>query len=209
MRSNSTGPYMSIIIFRFPRLALIGTLLVVLTSCASSIASKGSSLLVIPPRGSAQAKIVIYQFSDFQCTYCKLGAETVNRMIEEFPGKLKLYFKHVPLPQHEQAVPASKVALAAGAQGKFWDMHDALFENQTELGEELYLRLATQLGLDLVEFKRDRNDPYLNHQLAEDFAHAESLRITGTPTFVINGRVIRGHQKAETFREIIKKVLAE
>ena len=190
---------------------ILSILFIVLSysSCVSSQAGTATRFLVIPPRGRINAEVTIYQFSDFQCSYCREGARVLGELNKEFPNRLKVYFKHLPLPQHSQAVTASKAALAAGLQGKFWEMHDSLFENQGRLSEQTYLETATALGLDVKRFNQDRKSEQLDTLLAADYAHAKSLRITGTPTFVINGRVVRGYQRIETFREILNANLGK
>ena len=195
--------------FRRKELCILALLFALLSSCVSSQQNTASRFVVLPPRGSDKAEVTIYQFSDFQCSYCREGASVLQQLSEEHPNKLKIYFKHLPLAQHPQALSASKTALAAGLQGKFWEMHDKLFENQTRLGEQTYIELAKEMGLDIERFNIDRKSKQLDALLADDYAQAQSFRVTGTPTFVVNGRVVRGYQSLETFREIINTVLRE
>jgi protein-disulfide isomerase len=138
-----------------------------------------------PVIGAADKKIVLIEFSDFQCPYCAEAHKALKELLAKYPEKLTLVYKHFPLIQiHSQAAPAAQAAWAAYQQGKFWEYHDALFTNQKELGENLYLEIAKNLNLDLDKFNQDR-------QLAlpaveQDLQLAYQLHLAGTPTFLIN-----------------------
>ena len=175
-------------------------------SCAKQ-APPEPPFIVITPRGPLSAKVTIYQFSDFVCEQCLNAATVMQDLSKEFPDDVKIYFKHLPFTRHSEVVRASKVALAAGVQGKFWEMHDSLFENQGSLGEQTYRKLAGDLGLDIEQFNRDRRNPKLDKVLDADVSHARSVKVTGLPTFVINGRVLRAYGSLETFREIVTSLL--
>jgi protein-disulfide isomerase len=124
-----------------------------------------------PIRGEKDAPITIIEFSEFQCPYCKRGSQTMHDVMKEYPGKVNWVFKHLPLPFHPKAKPAAKAALAAGEQGKFWEMHDKLFENQSELGDKLYFRLAEELGLDVEKFKADYTSEKFDKQIEDDLGN--------------------------------------
>jgi protein-disulfide isomerase len=141
-----------------------------------------------PVTGAAETpKMVLVEFSDFQCPYCAEAHKTLKQLVAKHPGELKLVFKNYPLNQiHGEAVPAAKAAWAAGQQGKFWEYHDALFGQQNKLGEELYLETAKSLNLDLERFNQDRTGEAVNAALRQDVQLAQSLGIGGTPFFVAN-----------------------
>ena len=101
------------------------------------------------------APVTIVEFSDFQCPYCGAAHPELARLLREFDGQVKLVFKYFPLSAHERAMPAARAAEAAARQGKFWEMHDLLFEHQHELEDADCERYASALGLDMERFKAD------------------------------------------------------
>ena len=161
-----------------------------------------------PTIGPANAKITIVEFSDFQCPFCSRGAKTVKEVMKAYPNDVKVAFKNLPLPFHQQAVPAAKAALAAGKQGKFWEMHDVLFENQQNLTDELFVAQAGKLGLNVEKFKTDMASEEIAKQIEADKALAEKQGIQGTPFFYVNGVAVRGAYPAEHFKKIVDRWLA-
>jgi len=162
-----------------------------------------------PTKGPEKAPITIIEYTDFQCPYCRRGAETIRRLMETYPNKIRLVFKNNPLKFHPQALPAAKAALAAHKQGKFWEYHDLLFKNSAKLNEEMFLKFARDLGLDMEKFNKDRNSEEIAKQIENDQARAAELKLSGTPTFIINGVVIRGAQPLPYFRMVIERLLSE
>jgi len=160
-----------------------------------------------PAKGPEGAKIIIVEFSDFQCPFCRKGSATAYQVLEEYPKDVKIVFKHLPLPFHPEAKPAAQASIAAQNQGKFWEMHDALFENQAALGEETYMRLAEEIGLDMDKFKKDLADPETAKMVENDAATATKLGVRGTPGFFINGVQLSGAQPLPKFKEIIDRWL--
>lgn len=158
-----------------------------------------------PVLGKAEAPITIVEFSDFQCPYCARGAETMKEVFKLYPNDVKIAFKNLPLPFHPEAKGAAVAALAAHKQGKFWEMHDLLFANQGELGEDLYPKLAEQLELDLEKFKKDIQDPALLKQVEEDEALGQKVGVRGTPGFFVNGVQVKGARPAAYFQTLIDK----
>lgn len=160
-----------------------------------------------PFRGPEDAEIVVFEFSDFQCPFCARGADTVKQLEKEYPGKVKLVFKNLPLGFHPQAKPAAKAALAANDQGKFFEMKTALFKNQQKLGEKLYPKLAEEIGLDVDKFKADYASGKYDELIDADTKLARELGISGTPGFVVNGVLVKGARPLPYFKEIISKTL--
>lgn len=160
-----------------------------------------------PVRGPAAAKVTIVEFSDFQCPYCKRGKETVDEVMKAYPNDVKFVFKHLPLPFHPQARPGARAAVAAMRQGKFWEMHDALFENQEKLGEAFYLEQAKKLNLDLEKFKKDMASTETEEFIKADEEAAKKLGIGGTPSFAVNGVEVRGAYPVDYFKTIIDRHL--
>ena len=161
-----------------------------------------------PFKGPKDAKVTLVEFSDFQCPYCKKGANTAEQVVKAYPKDVKFVFKNLPLPFHKEARPAAKAALAANKQGKFWEMHDALFADQGKLGEELYLEAAKNIGLDLEKFKKDLEDPEIEAQISADEKLARQVGISGTPGFVVNGVLVKGAFPFSHFKKIIDRWLS-
>jgi len=138
-----------------------------------------------PTTGSAQSKTMLVEFSDFQCPYCAEANKTLKQFLAKHQDDVKLVYKNLPLTSiHNDALPSATAAWAAYQQGKFWKYDDALFINQKQLGEGLYLDIAKKLNLDLVKFKRDRT--LAAPAIEKDIQLAEKLGVSGTPFFIIN-----------------------
>lgn len=112
----------------------------------------------------------------------------LEQVLEQYPQEVKVVFKNFPLSSHKVAQPAAVAALAAMRQGKFWEYHDALFENYNKLTEPMLDELAKKVGLDLERFKTDRNDPQVVDKVRQDFEEGVRAGVRGTPTIFINGR---------------------
>ncbi len=158
-----------------------------------------------PTTGSTDAKIVLVEFSDFQCPYCAAAHDTLKQFVAKHQDEVTLVYKHYPLtPIHPEAMSAAKAAWAAGQQGKFWEYHDALFSQQDKLGDTLYLEIARNLNLDLEKFERDRT--LTTNAIAPDIQLAEKLGISGTPFFVMNGEIFSGAVQLSDIEEIFHRV---
>lgn len=144
-----------------------------------------------PATSAVESKAVLVEFSDFQCPYCAEAHKTLKQLIAKHQGEVTLVYKHLPLiPIHDQAMPAARAAWAANQQGKFWEYHDALFTNQKQLGEALYLDIAKKLDLDLEKFNSDRR--LADTAISEDIQLAQKLGVAGTPFFVMNSKTFSG-----------------
>lgn len=145
-----------------------------------------------PSKGAKTGKLVLVEFSDFQCPYCAQSIAGIDAFLAKHPD-VTLVYKHFPLTRiHAEALPAAKAAWAAGQQGKFWEFHDTLFKQQKSLGAAFYRQTAQTLGLDMVRFERDLTSPGAAAAIAQDAQMAEKLGINGTPFFVFNGKVFSG-----------------
>lgn len=162
-----------------------------------------------PARGAENPEITIFEFSDFECPYCKRGADTMEYLLKKYPDTIRLVFKHHPLPFHENALDAAMASMAAYKQGKFWEYYHILFNNSKNLNEENFIAFANELGLDMERFLEDRQDEELAEKIAEDIALAEKLDLKGTPAYVLNGVVVKGAQPPSYFEEVIKRLLEE
>lgn len=162
-------------------------------------------------QGKEDAPVKIIVFSDFQCPYCaKFSQDALPQIREEYikTGKVKLVFKHLPLAFHSLAEPAALASLCAGKQGKFWDYHDQLFANQGQLNPRYFEVLAQELGLDLKDFQNCLLNKEFLPQLTLDKKAAAEARLSGTPSFLINGERQIGALPFSQFKEIIERKLA-
>jgi protein-disulfide isomerase len=161
-------------------------------------------------KGPEDAKVTVFVFSEFQCPYCRVGAQSFEEALESVGDQVKVVYKHFPLPFHEQAKPAAKAAMAAGEQGKFWEMHDLLFKHQQALNEQgLFVELAEEIGLDVDKFKKDMQNPAFDKQIEADMKEGEALGVRGTPAFFIDGTRVIGAQPSSVFEEAINEALSE
>ena len=155
-----------------------------------------------PTTGSNESKIVLVEFSDFQCPYCAEAHKILKQWLAKYPNKLRLVYKNLPLASiHAEALPSATAAWAAYQQGKFWEYHDALFTNQKQLGKALYLDIAKNLNLDLDKFKRDLT--LAAPAITKDIQLAEKLAVSGTPFFVINSPSFSGVVQLEDIENIL------
>jgi protein-disulfide isomerase len=144
-------------------------------------------------RGGEKASVTLEEFSDFQCPACG-GLEPALRKIEkDYGDRVRLVFRNFPLKGHKYAFIAARAAEAGGAQGKFWEMHDAIYDNQKEWSDapeprDFFNAYATRLGLDVQRFKADMERQDLAERIVADYNRGLSLNVTGTPSIYINGR---------------------
>jgi protein-disulfide isomerase len=164
-----------------------------------------------PQKGLDTALVTIVEYSDFECPYCRKVLPTLTQIQEKHGDNVRVVFRQQPLPMHKNAVPAALAALAAHQQGKFWEMHDALFAKAETraLNEETYVALAQQLQLDVEKFNADRKSPALQEMIAGDQKIALQFGAGGTPAFFVNGRFISGAQPFEAFDALVTEELAK
>ena len=159
-----------------------------------------------PFKGAADAPVTIAIFTDFQCPYCARIVPLLNQVLENNKGKVKLVYKNFPLSTHQFARKAATAALAAGKQGKFWEMHDRLFQNYNRLNDQVVQEQAQQLGLDMQKFEKDMNDPQIAQVINQDLQDGAKAGVRGTPTIYVNGALLR-NTNPEGFQAAIDKEL--
>jgi protein-disulfide isomerase len=160
-----------------------------------------------PVTGATSQKIVMAEFSDFQCPFCSKAHATVKQFMAKHQDKVTLVYKHLPLVEiHAEAMPAALASWAASQQGKFWEYHDALFTKQAQLGEKLYLDLAKELSLNLEKFNQDRQSAAAKAAITKDIELAKSLGVNSTPTFFMNGVGFSGAVELSEMEEVLTKV---
>ena len=148
-------------------------------------------------RGSGGVELT--QFADFECPYCRDAAPSLRRVLERMDGRARLRFRHFPIvAKHPHALRAAYAAEAAGAQGKFWEMHDALYAHQKALEDEDLMGYARDLGLDLERFTADMEDAATAAAVEADRALGEAEGVSSTPAFFIDGRRYGGFYDVES-----------
>jgi protein-disulfide isomerase len=157
-----------------------------------------------PSLGPEDAPITVVEFSDFQCPFCAKLAPTIHGLPDRH-GDVRVVFRQLPLPKHAAARPAAAAALAAHRQGKFWELHDALFAHEGKIDEDDIEDAAEAIGLDMERWEADRADPAIEQMIAEDEALARQLGVSGTPASFVNGMFVSGAQPAEAFDAVIEK----
>ncbi len=162
--------------------------------------------------GKADSKVVLQEFGDFQCPACKAYSTIIQQLKNEYGDRVAFQFSHFPLTQiHTNAFISSRAAEAAGKQGKFFEMHDLLYEQQDSWSQvadptSIFVSFATQLGLNAEQFKTDMVASATTEAINADRKVAQDLGSSGTPTFVLNGKKM---DKSPTSIEEFKKILDE
>jgi protein-disulfide isomerase len=160
-------------------------------------------------RGPADAPVVIVEFSDFQCPYCKTVVATVKQVLGDFPGKVKWIFRDFPLASiHPTAPKAHEAARCAAEQNKFWEYHDLLFERSPRHQPEQLKKYAEELQLDATAFAGCLDSGRHEAAVKADIEEGAALGITGTPSFYVNGRALVGAQPYAAFKQAIERELA-
>ncbi|HXX29864.1 MAG TPA: thioredoxin domain-containing protein [Myxococcaceae bacterium] len=161
-----------------------------------------------PARGPANAKVTIVEFSDFQCPYCGAAFSTVEQLMQQYAGKVKLVFRQFPLPMHPQAAKAAEASLCAADQGKFWEYHDLLFRNQKKLEVPDLKAHAASAGLDTARFSQCLDSGEKKKQVDQDLEAGQAAGVNGTPAFFINGVFLNGAVPIEEFKKVVDPELA-
>lgn len=155
--------------------------------------------------GASKPKITIVEFADFACPYCKNSYSNIREISIKYKNDVKIFFKDYPL--YGQSVDLAMAARCAGEQGLFWVMHDKLFQNQGVTEIEGLVELANQVGADTNKFSSCMaKEKYLT-EIKKDFSEGQSLGLTGTPIWFINGYKISGDIPHDTFIQIIENLL--
>ncbi len=164
-------------------------------------------------RGAAGAKVTLVEFGDFQCPACGAYEPIVQQVLADNKDTVQIVFKHFPLVQiHQNALLAAKASEAAAVQGKFWEMHDMLYAKQQDWSGALNARdmmigYATELSLDATQFANDMARKDIEEKIVAEFKEGARLGVQGTPTFFLNGTMIKNPGSVEAFNEVIKNAL--
>ena len=162
-----------------------------------------------PMAGGENAKVSVVVFSDFQCPFCSRAAKTVSDLKKKYGNKVKIAFKHFPLPMHKDAGPASEASMCVHEQGKdkFWKFHDLAFAAQDKLDAESLAKHAKTAGADEKKFKECFDGKKYAEFVKKDLAYGEKLGVRSTPTFFVNGQLLSGALPIEQFSEVIDEEL--
>ena len=161
-------------------------------------------------KGNKEAKIIITEYSDFQCPACASYYGVVKQLHKDFGDKLAIVYRHFPLGQHSNAQIAALSAESAGRQNKFWEMHDMIFENQKDWedsskAQEIFVEYAGKLGLNIEQFKKDLESKDLKQKIEADRQSGITAGIIHTPTFFMNGKEIQNPGNYGQFKNIINQ----
>jgi protein-disulfide isomerase len=160
-----------------------------------------------PSRGPENAAVTIVEFSDFQCPFCQKAATTVQKVLADYAGQVRLVYRQFPLEFHDKAFKAAEAGMCANEQGKFWEMHDQMFGDQKHLDVEGLKHAARTIGLDGAKFDDCIDKGQFADAVRKDMAAGQKAGVSGTPAFFINGRMISGAQPYESFRDAVDKEL--
>lgn len=157
-----------------------------------------------------KAKVVLIEYSDFECPYCGRHNPTMLSIYDQYGDDIAWVYRHFPLSSiHAEAIPAALASECAAEQGSFWEYSDALYENQTLLGDDYYVELATDLKLDINQFSECYESGKYLDKVESDQASGAAAGVTGTPATFVNGELVSGAYPVETFQGMIDAILAQ
>lgn len=165
-------------------------------------------------RGPSDAPLTLVEFGDYECPSCAYYHPIVNEVLRRYPDEVRLEFRHYPLISiHPNAMLAAMAAEAAGEQGRYWEMHDLLFETQPRWSqsgnaEAEFVSLAGRLGLDMNQFMQALRSPNVEQRVLEDVVAAREANVEAVPTFFLNGRRISSGRGVEDFVQVLDAELA-
>ena len=166
-------------------------------------------------KGDKEAKVTLIEYSDFQCPACGAYNPVVKQLIHEIGDKIVFAYRSFPLRQiHQNAQIAAQAAETAGRQGKFWKMHDMLFENQKEWSshsnaKEIFIKYAQSLNLDVEQFKNDLDSKEVEEKVDNDYRRGVSLGVNTTPTFFLNGEKLDNTRSYREFKDMVQKAVSQ
>ncbi|MFT7644746.1 MAG: protein-disulfide isomerase [Candidatus Paceibacteria bacterium] len=158
-------------------------------------------------KGNSEAAVTLVEYSDFQCPACAAFQAPLSGVLNIYKDNINFEYKHFPLPMHSYAQQAAVAAEAAGQQGKFFEFHDLLFENQqtwadSPIPNSLFIKYAEELGLDIDLFRKHLKSSILLDKVKTDLAEGKRLKVTGTPTFFLNGEKM----EIETYQKFVEQI---
>jgi protein-disulfide isomerase len=161
-----------------------------------------------PSRGPINAPIEMIEFSDFQCPFCLRANPTITQVLNTYGDRIRLVYRHYPLPNHPNARPAAEASQCANEQGKFWPYHDKLFASEGRLSDADLKHSAAEVGMDPARFNTCLDTHRFKADVDADIVAGDEAGVSGTPAFFINGRVLTGAQPFDAFKRVIDDELA-
>lgn len=164
-------------------------------------------------KGNPKATVVLVEYLDFECEVCGSYYPAMKRLAEEFKDRVAFATRYFPLPGHKNSLPAALAVEAAGRQGKYWELHDTLFENQEAWGEkpvstpEIFEEYARKIGLNMDQFKRDVSSPAVKERVERDRSFGQRLGVQSTPTFFLNGEKIQNPKSYTDFKTVLQAAI--
>lgn len=159
-------------------------------------------------QGASSAPLQLVEYGDYQCSYCGQAYPAIKAAQQALGDKLTFVFRNFPLPEaHPNAQKAAVAAEAAAAQGKFWEMHDALYEHQNHLDAAHLLSYAQELGLDITQFKSDLHKSSVVAKIEADFESGIRSGVNGTPSFFVNGQKYEGSWEGQELTQYLLQQL--
>lgn len=181
----------------------------------NDINSSGGNAATNHVIGTTAKGFTLLEYGDYQCPYCGLFHPTVKQVVEKYKDRVAFQFRNYPLQQHQNAFAAARAAEAAGKQGKFWEMHDLLYETQsnwesTSSAQSKFSEFAKTLGLNTERFKTDYVSSAVNNAINADKHEFDKLKLRiATPTFLLNGKQIQPDNSVESFSKILDEAIAK
>jgi protein-disulfide isomerase len=163
---------------------------------------------ISPAKGAAKPLVTIVEFSDFECPFCNKAQPVLKQIIETYGSEVRLVFKHLPLEGHRNSLAAARAAYCAAEQDRFWQFHDALFATGN-LSREVFEKIASDLGLGVAKFQACLDSEQSRTAIIRDLEAARLYRIESTPSFIVNGKLIRGALGFADFQKIIEQELGQ
>lgn len=159
--------------------------------------------------GNKDAKVILVEYSDFQCPACGAYHPLIKQLVEEMGTGFAFIYRHFPLQQHKHAKLAAYASEAAGNQGKFWEMHAMLFEHQKDWSDadtarDAFIGYAESLGLDREQFEKDMDSDVIKDKVGDNYSSGVKLRVAGTPSFFLNGKKMETPRSYEEFKKRIQ-----
>ena len=165
-------------------------------------------------KGDKDAKATLIEYSDFQCPACGAYHPILKKVTDNLGAQVRFAYRHFPLPQHKNAKLASTVAEASGKQGKFWEMHDLIFQNQSDWSEEknasaVFAKYANDLGLDLEQFQKDLTSDEIKDKIENDYKSGIKAGVNSTPSFFLNGKKMENPRNYDDFKNAIEQAFGQ
>lgn len=163
-------------------------------------------------KGTAAAPLTIIEYADFQCPACRVYSTWVDAISDDYAGKVRIVYRYFPLPSHKHARVSAQAAEAAGRQGKFWEMHTLLYDNQdawSDLSDPkpTFEGYATKLGLDLVKFGSDLTSSEVEDRVSRDYDLGVRMRVNATPTLFLNGIKADSPRDYESLKKLVETMV--